>query len=159
MEKIQIRDPGWKNSDPGWEKFVSGIREKPPQHCASVVQQSLRGLLTTHNSQPAYLLGAEDAGAERGTDELGRHCRGPRQEDPAGASQGPQGEEGAQGRGRRRAARSGPGHEQVPQTEGQVNTHHSYTKNLVLPDVFHIYMNHVLHARFAVLSSCSAFIV
>jgi hypothetical protein len=26
--KIQIRDPGWKNSDPGWKKFGSGIRDK-----------------------------------------------------------------------------------------------------------------------------------
>jgi hypothetical protein len=25
---MQIRDPGWKNSNPGWKKLGSGLRDK-----------------------------------------------------------------------------------------------------------------------------------
>ncbi len=38
-----IRDPGWKNSDSGWEKVGSGIRINipDPQHCLSKTENSL----------------------------------------------------------------------------------------------------------------------
>jgi hypothetical protein len=46
MEKIRIRDPGWKKSgfgDPGWKKFGSGIRINipDPQHCERIRQRKI----------------------------------------------------------------------------------------------------------------------
>ncbi len=35
-----IRNPGWKNSDPGWKKFGSGINILDPQHCVQLSSRS-----------------------------------------------------------------------------------------------------------------------